>query len=254
MCGGGGSASNDDEKQNQTAVFKKNDNPMTGYNPGDIVQERLDPVGNPTQAPKNYPGTNIAKGTTNLMTNTNGSNDRSDTAKDNRVSGALLEQGARTAMYMANPMLGLGVDVARGVIGFLNPESKIGTPVKETAYNVLTGPIGGKSAGAMGLQNTFGKMALGADMAYGLSRAREVGMKKAMEESPRFSQNFVGTAIDNMTNTNRETGTTKSKDIGTIGTNNIIGTTKNDINYPGFSQDDDNKRRQGFGKGVYTRF
>ena len=102
MCGGGGSASNDDEKQNQTAVFKKNDNPMTGYNPGDIVQERLDPVGNPTQAPKNYPGTNIAKGTTNLMTNTNGSNDRSDTAKDNRVSGALLEQGARTAMYMAN--------------------------------------------------------------------------------------------------------------------------------------------------------
>jgi hypothetical protein len=157
-------------------------------------------------------------------------------------------------MYMANPMLGLGVDVARGVIGFLNPESKIGTPVKETAYNVLTGPIGGKAAGAVGLQKTFGKMALGADMAYGLSRAREVGMKKAMEESPRFSQNFVGTAIDNMTNTNRETGTTKSRDIGTIGTNNIIGTTKNDINYPGFSQDDDNKRRQGFGKGVYTRF
>ena len=57
-----------------------------------------------------------------------------------------------------------------------------------------------------------------------------------------------------MTNTNRETGTTKSRDIGTIGTNNIIGTTKNDINYPGFSQDDENKRRQGFGKGVYTRF
>ena len=41
MCGGGGSASNDDEKQNQTAVFKKNDNPMTGYNPGAVSYTHL---------------------------------------------------------------------------------------------------------------------------------------------------------------------------------------------------------------------
>ena len=61
MCGGGGSGSKDDNIEKVVAPvanFKPNDNPMTGYKPGDIKQERLDPIGNPTEAPKNYPGTN----------------------------------------------------------------------------------------------------------------------------------------------------------------------------------------------------
>lgn len=262
MCGGGGSGSKDDNIEKVVAPvanFKPNDNPMTGYKPGDIRQERLDPIGNPTEAPKNYPGTNIVQGTTNLNY---APDDRDETFRsgnttprpdNNKLGKAIVEQGFRTATYMANPMLGVGVDVARGVINFLSPNNKFGTTPQETALNVLTGPIGGKRAGATAMQDVLGKVALGADLAYGASRAREVGMAKAMQESPRFSQQFVGQFFDDKP-TNTNTGTTKSKDIGTIGTNNIIGTTKNDINFGGFDDRDDKKRRQGFGKGVYTRF
>tara|TARA_B000000609_G_scaffold21396_1_gene13260 strand:- start:10525 stop:11193 length:669 start_codon:yes stop_codon:yes gene_type:complete len=222
MCGGGGSGSNDDRNMQNPTPKKSRNNIInsTGY----------DPTLNTNPAP-------INGGTTG--TNTGG-------AIGNAIASTVKREAPRAALYAINPGVGLGVDIVRGLAGFFNPDSQksgFGYSPAETVTNIVSGGLPLNSA-----KNIATKAALSTAGSMASGRMLPEDMRQNPNTMTGMAGNFTQSLNKGVESaTSMMSGTTKKPNVGTIGSNVIPGSTRNDTNVKSLEEN----RNKGFGRGFY---
>lgn len=222
MCGGGGSGSNDDRNM-QNPTPKKSRNNI-------INSSGYDPTLNVNPAP-------INGGTTG--TNTGG-------AIGNAIGNTIKREAPRAALYAINPGVGLGVDIVRGIAGFFNPESQksgFGYSPAEAVTNIVSGGLplnSGKNIATKAALQTAGTMASG--------RMLPEDMRQDPNTMSGMTGNFTQSLDKGIQSaTSMMKGTTKKPNVGTIGSNVIPGSTRNDTSIKSL----EDNREKGFGRRFY---
>lgn len=225
MCGGGGSGSNDERNMQNPTPRKSRNNIINSSN--------YDPTLNTTPAPLNGGVTG-----TNAVTSGGG--------MGTAIKDTIQREAPRAALYAINPGLGLGVDVVRGIAGFLNPETQksgFGYSPAEAVTNVVSGGLplnSGRNIATKAVLSTAGTMASG--------RMLPDEMRQNPNTLSGMGSNFTQSLDRGVQSaTSMMKGTTQKPNVGTIGSNVIPGSKRNETNVKSL----EDNRKKGFGRGFY---